>query len=152
MGKQTLEQRLIQFLTQEPACQKTLGCLNKKAEIAIEVENQIHLSVKYQDQKVLVKREKPLAPDFIFSTCQDTIETLISKKGLSSGSLGVVFLKQILNGNVKISMLSNILHISTKGYPKILKVGGIEFLKELKKYNLTSLSKILSVLKKFRKR
>ena len=151
MKKEALTSELIDFLVNEPACQQVIGSLNKKAEIAIQIAGSVELSVCSLEGKVMVAETKARAPDFIFSASPAAIEVLISKKGLSASQLGIKLLKQIVSRDIKISMPANVFQVTGKGYLNIAKVGGAEFLGELKRHNLASPSKILGALRKLRK-
>ncbi len=150
MEKQRLVNDLIEFLTTEPACKETLSCLNKKAEIAIRIAQAVEIRVLYDGDSVHAKEEKPLAPDFIFDASPEAIAVLISEKGLSPGQLGIKLTKQIISRDIKISMPSNIMQVTRKGYFKIFALGGSEFVQELKKHNMASLPKVIAALKNLR--
>lgn len=150
MEKQTVVNDLIAFLTNEPACLQTLQCLNSKAEIAIRIARQVEVRVMFDGQNVVAKEEAALAPDFIFDTSPEAILVLISEKNLTPAQLGIKFVKQIMSRDIRVSMPSNILQITRKGYFNIIKVGGLEFLSELKNHNLASLPKITAALKNLR--
>jgi hypothetical protein len=151
MDKNALLNELIIFLKSEEACKQTITCLSPNAEITIKVADIYELSIKSSGGEVLVEEKKASNPEFIFKATPIAIETLISEKGLSPASLGIKLLKQIINGDIKVSMPSNLFQVSKQGYLNILKVGGMDFLNELKKHGLTNVPKILSALKKLKK-
>lgn len=150
MDQQKLIVELKDFLRTEPACVQTLSCLKPEAKIQISIANTNPITVFYDGSQVVVEDGSNKLVDFIFNSSPQAIETLLSEKGLSPAQLGIKLLKQVLTQDVSISMPSNIFHITRKGYLDILKVGGLEFLNELKNQGLTSLPKILSALKKLR--
>ncbi len=152
MEKTALIQNLISFLEQEKACQETLFCLSHKAEIEIQIAQEAYIRVTHDKKKVVAEEKKALAPEFIFDATPESIATLISEKDLSAAQLGIKLVKLIVSRDIKVSMPGSILQVTSKGYFKILKVGGAEFLSELKKYNLTSIPKITAALKKLAKR
>lgn len=151
MEKEKLISDLIDFLSHEPACQQAILALSPKAEIELIIAQATHLTVHPGDNQVVVKREKALAPDFVFSASPMAIEILCRQKGLSPGALAVELIKQILAKEVSVAMPVSPLMIPRKGYFNLLRVGGQELLKELQKHNLASLPKILATLKKWKK-
>lgn len=151
MEKNKLVTDLLDFLKTEPACLETLGCLNAKAEIQVRIAQSINIKVIYDGKQVIAEEKGPLAPDFVFDASPDAIAVLIAEKGLSSGELGIKFVKQLLSRDVKVSMPSSIFQVTRKGYFKILTLGGTEFFTEMKKHNLASLPKISAALNKIRK-
>lgn len=150
MEKQQLVHDLIDFLTNDPACTQTLSCLNKKAEIAIRIAQAVEIRVLYDGNSVLAEENKALAPDFVFDASPEAIAILVSEKNLTPAKLGVKLFKQVINRDIKISMPSNIIQVTRKGYFKILTLGGSEFLAELQKHNLASLPKVIAALKRLR--
>lgn len=150
MEKQRLVNDLIEFLSTDSACIETLSCLNKKAEIAIRIAQAVEIRVLYDGQTVQAEEKKALAPDFIFDASPEAVAVLISEKNLSPAQLGIKFVKQVISRDIKISMPSNIMQVTRKGYFKILTLGGAEFLAELRKHNLASLPKVIAALKKLR--
>ena len=150
VDKQTLVSDLIVFLTSEPACQQALGCLDKKAEIAIRIAHSVEVKVVYDGTRVDAIEAPPLAPDFVFDATPEAIAILVSEKGLSPTQLGLKFIKEIMNRESRVSMPSSIFQITRKGYFKILTLGGTELLAELRKHNLASLPKITAALKRLR--
>jgi len=151
MERKALIVDLIKFLTDEPACQQTLGCLNSKAEIAIRIAQTVEISVLYDGQQVIAEEKQATAPDFIFDTSPEAISVLISEKGMNPAQLGIKLVKQIISRDVKVSMPSSIFQITRKGYYKVISVGGVEFFQEMKKHNLASLPKITAALKRLRR-
>ena len=152
MEKQELFTRLKDFLQSEPACIKTLACMKKSAQVGIVVGSSLEVCVSHQSGKVQVSEEKPSAPDFTFLATPEAVETLIKEKGLSPGELGVQLVKQVLTQEIQITMPGQFLQVIRHGYLDMLKVGGKEFLAELGKHNLASPTKIMSVLKRLKKR
>lgn len=138
------------FLKTEEACRKTLSCLKKNAQIGIIIGGTLQCCVQHIDGEVVVRRESCLTPDLIFHAQPEAVETLISDKGLNPGELGIRLFKQLVTGQVTFSMPGNLLHILRKGYLDIMKVGGKDFIDELKKHNLASPTKIISALKKLK--
>lgn len=151
MEKTKLVEQLRNFLQQEHACQETVSCLTGKAEIAIRIAQTEELRVRHHNQSIQVDSDLSGRPDFIFDASPAAIEVLIAERGLSPGQLGVKLIKQIVSRDIQFAMPASILQITRKGYLNIIKMGGVEFLSELKKHNLTSLPKIISALKKLRK-
>lgn len=147
MEQQELILQLKDFLQNNSACTQTLSCLKPDAEIQITVADTLHFSVSYDDHAVVIKDQKSSKADFIFSSTPQAIETLINEDDLTPAQLGIKFLKQVVTQEVSVSMPGNIFHVSRKGYLDILKVGGVEFLNELKKIGLTNIPKILSKLR-----
>ena len=152
MEKDALIKDLEEFLTTEKACLDTLACLNQKAELAIRVAGSIELAVLYDGNRVIAEQKKALAPDFIFEARPDAIAVLIAEKGLSAGQLGVKLVKLLVSRDISVAMPSSVFQITRKGYLKIITVGGMEFLSEMKKHNLASLPKITAALKKLSKK
>ena len=152
MEKRALIEDLIDFLTQDLACKQTLSCLNKKAEIEIRIAQTVEISVMYDGSQVLALEKKALAPDFIFDASPEAIAVLIAEKNLSPAQLGIKFMKQVVSRDIKVAMPSNIFQVTRKGYFKIVTLGGMEFLAELKKHNLASIPKITAALKKLKNR
>lgn len=150
MEKQQLVNDLIEFLSKDSACIETLSCLNKKAEISIHIAQAVEIRVLYDGETVQAEEKKALAPDFIFDASPEAVAVLISEKNLSPAKLGVKFVKQVISRDIKISMPSNIMQVTRKGYFKILTLGGAEFLSELRKHNLASLPKVIAALKRLR--
>lgn len=150
MEKQQLVHDLIDFLTTDSACMDTLACLNKKAEISIRIAQAVEIRVLYDGQSVLAEEKKALAPDFVFDASPEAVAVLISEKNLSPGQLGVKFVKQVISRDIKVSMPSNIMQVTRKGYFKIVTLGGAEFLSELRKHNLASMPKVIAALKRLR--
>ncbi len=150
MEKQQLVNDLIEFLSTESACRETLSCLNRKAEISIRIAQAVEIRVLYDGDQVLAEEKTALAPDFIFDASPEAIAVLVSEKNLSPGQLGIKLTKQVLSRDIKISMPSNIMQITRKGYFKIIKLGGSEFLQELRKHNMASLPKVIAALKRLR--
>jgi hypothetical protein len=150
MEKQQLVYDLIEFLTTDSACQKTLSCLDKKAEIGINIAQAVEIRVLYENNKVRAEQAQPMAPDFVFTASPEAIAVLISEKNLSPAQLGIKMLKQIVSRDIKVAMPSNIMQVTRKGYFKIMKLGGKEFLQELKGHNLASLPKVIAALKNLR--
>lgn len=150
MEKSALANDLIQFLTTENACIETLACLSPKAELEIRVAQTLQISVKHDGEKVVALEKAATSPDFIFDAAPDAIAVLIAEKDLSPAQLGVRFIKQLVNRDIKVSMPSSVFQITRRGYLNIIKVGGMELLTELKKHNLASLPKITAALKKLR--
>lgn len=109
------------------------------------------LTVCYKDGQVLTEQAKATAPDFIFKATPRAIEILIAKKGLSVAQLGTLLAKQVVGGDISVSMPANLLQVTQKGYLKIVKLGGMDLMNELRSHNLTSLPKIISALKKLKK-
>ncbi|MCJ8278007.1 MAG: hypothetical protein HRT44_04960 [Bdellovibrionales bacterium] len=151
MDQTELLQQLKDFLQNEPACVETLACLKPGAEVQISVAETLHIAVSYGNNEVQILEEESSKADFIFHSSPSAIETLINQKGLTPAQLGIQFLKQIVAQEIKVSMPVSVFHISRKGYLDILKVGGMEFLNELKKMGLTNIPKILTALKKLRR-
>ena len=151
MEKDSLVMQLTEFLTSDSACTQTIGCLTDKAEIGISIADSVHLCVQHKNDAITVEERKPHTADFIFSATPSAIEVLISEKDLSPAQLGMKLMKQMMNQDISLAMPGNIFQISQKGYLKILKVGGAEFLGELKKHNLASVPKIMSALRKLKK-
>lgn len=150
MEKEKLITDLIDFLKNEPACQQAILALSPKAEIELVIAEATHLTVQPGDNAVVVRREKALAPDFVFSASPMAIEVLCQQKGLSPGALAVELIKQILAQEVQVAMPVSPFMIPRKGYLNLLRVGGQELLKELQKHNLSSVTKILATLKSWR--
>jgi len=151
MEKNVLISELRAFLIDESACQQVLQELSERAEISIVIADRIELSVFQKDQIIHVEERKAVAPDFIFKAAPQAIEVLIGRKQGSVAQLGVLLIKQIVGGDISVSMPANLLQVTQKGYLNIIKAGGIEFLAELQKHNLTSIPKIISALKKLKK-
>ncbi len=152
MEKAALINDLITFLKTDSACKETLFCLSPKAEIEIRIARESHVRVTHDKVNVIAEEKPARAPEFIFDASPEAIAVLVAEKNLSPAKLGIKLLKQIVNRDIKVSMPGSILQVTSKGYFKILKVGGTEFLSELKKYNLTSLPKITAALKKLAKK
>lgn len=150
LEQQHLINKLLQFLKNEAACQQTLGCLTERAEISIIVAQSVQIRVQNSSQGVQVELAPPLAPDFIFYAQPEAIETLIAERNLTASQLGVKLLKQLISREVQVRMPVNVLQITQHGYLNILKVGGTEFLNELKKHGMSSLPKILNALRSLR--
>lgn len=151
MEKQEMMTGLIQFLTTEPACIETLSCLSKKAELEIRVAQTLSLRVRHDGTQVVAEETQAYAPDFVFDASPDAIATLISEKGLSPAQLGIKFVKQILSRDITVSMPSSLFQVTRRGYLNIIKLGGMEFLSELKKHDMASISKITAALGRLRK-
>lgn len=150
MEKKQLISQLIDFITNEPACIQALECLDSSAEVAIQIAESVELSVQYKGN-VIVEERKAYAADFRFSTNPETIEVLIAEKGLSPAQLGTKLVKLIISGDIALSMPGSLFQVPRKGYFKMLAIGGTEFLKELRKYDLTNVAKILGALKRLKK-
>lgn len=148
MEKSILINELINFLEQDSACRETLFCLSQKAEIEIRIARESNIRVTHDKEKVIAEEKKATAPEFIFDASPESISVLIAEKNLSAAKLGIKMMKLIVSRDIQVSMPGSILQVTSKGYFKILKVGGTEFLSELKKYNLSSLPKITAALKK----
>ena len=151
MEQQQLIDDLLSFLKNDNAVKETMACLNKKAEIEIRVAQTNSIKVHYDGDKVVVIPEKALAPDFIFDASPEAIAVLIAENNLTPAQLGIKFMKQLISRDIKVSMPSSIFQITRKGYLNIMKVGGMEFIAELKKHNLASIPKITAALAKLRK-
>ena len=151
MQREDLYQQMKDFLESEEACEKTLSQLNEKAQIGIIIGGTLHCCVQYIEGKVVVRKETCSTPDFIFHAKPDAVEVLIAEKGLLPGPLGIKLFTQLVTGQVTFSMPGNLLHILRKGYLDILKVGGKDFIAELKKHNLASPTKIINFLRKTKK-
>lgn len=151
MQKNDLIAQLKDYLITEKACLQTVTCLSEKAEIGITIADSAFLRVLCREGEVQVEEQKAVAPDFIFTATPEAIEVLINEKGLSPAQLGIKLLKQILNQDIQLAMPANLFQISKKGYLNIIKVGGVEFLAELKNHNLASIPKIMNALKNLKK-
>lgn len=151
MEKQQLVKELTDFLKNEKGCIEALACLNEKAEVAINIAGAVELSVSYKDSAVVVEERKAFSADFRFHASPEAIEVLIAEKGLSPAQLGIKLVKQVISRDISISMPGSIFQIPRKGYLNIVKVGGVEFLAELKKHNMASVPKILGALKKLKR-
>ncbi len=147
MEKEKLVSDLLTYLSTEASCQETLACLNSKAEIGIRIAQSTEISVLYDGENVQALEKPALAPDFIFDASPEAIAILIAEKGLTPAQLGIKFLKLILSRDIKVRMPSSIFQVTRKGYLKIVSVGGMEFLSELKKHNLANIPKIIKALK-----
>lgn len=150
MEQKKLVNDLIHFLSHEKACHEALSCLNSKAEISILIAQTVEIRVVYDGQKVFAEEKKALAPDFIFYASPSAVSVLIQESDLTPAQLGIKLFKQILSRDIKVAMPSSIFQVTRKGYFKMLTVGGVELLSELKQYNLASLPKIIEALKKLR--
>ncbi len=151
MDKEQLIDQLIHFLKTDPSCQQTIACLTDRAELSLVIAHEIELTVQHRLGKIEVLRKKAIAPDFIFYAQPSAVETLIAEAELSPAKLGIKLLKQIISREIKVSMPVNVFQITQHGYLNILKVGGIEFLNELKNHGLSNVPKILSALRNLRK-
>jgi hypothetical protein len=151
MKKEELVRDLMHFLSEDPACKKTLACLNSKAEISIRIAHCVQVCVKHDGDKVVAEECDALAPDFIFDTDPETLAALIAEPNLSPAQLGLKFVKYVMSRDIKISMPSSFLQVTRKGYLKIISLGGREFLQGLSEHNLASLPKIMAAVKNLRK-
>lgn len=152
MQSEQLFLELKKFLENEPACQKTLGCLNAQAQIGIVVGGSLRICVQVPNREIKVEKATCPYPDFVFYASPQAVETMINQKNLSAPQLGIKFLSQILTQQITLAMPGHLFQILRKGYFDILKVGGFEFLFELRKYNLASVSNIISALRKLGKK
>lgn len=143
--------KLITFLKTEPACQDAFRVLSPKAEIEIIVGGANHLRVRPNQDQVQVDEQKALAPDFVFSATPAAIDVLVAESNLSPSQLALKLIKQMLNQEVTLSMPVSPFVIPRKGYFNLIKLGGVELFNELRKYNLHSVSQILSALKRIAK-
>ncbi len=151
MDKQELTDRLIHFLKTETACQQTIACLTDRAEFSIVIAGEIELTIQNKQSQMIIEQKAALAPDFIFFAQPAAVDVLINETGLSPAKLGIKLLKQIISREIKVSMPVNVFQITQHGYLNILKVGGLEFLNELKTHGLSNVPKILSALRNLRK-
>ncbi|MCB0377971.1 MAG: hypothetical protein KDD33_05720 [Bdellovibrionales bacterium] len=149
-AKQLIE-NLVSFLQTDPACQKSLAVMKNSAEISIVVGGSHSVRVAKNASELVVESGEALHPDFVFEATPAAISTLIAEKGLTPGQLGVKLLKEIVAQDVTVRMPGSILQLPRKGYLELLKIGGQEFLQELRKYDLSDIGKIMSALKNLRR-
>ena len=149
--KKILLEKLITFLKTEPACQDAFHVLSPKAEIEIIVGGANHLRLRPDQDQIKVEEQKALAPDFVFSATPAAIEVLVAETGLTPSQLALKLIKQMLNQEVTLSMPVSPFVIPRKGYFNLIKLGGVELLNELRKYNLHSVPKILAAIKRIAK-
>ena len=150
MERNELIQRLIAFLKKDPACAQAIGLLSGKAEIAIRVAQIEEVRVRNQGGSLEVDQNTRRPPDFTFDTTPEAVETLIQETNLNASQLAIKLTKQVVAKSIRFSMQCGIFSVTQKGYLKLLTLGGRDFLDELKKYELASVPKILSALKRIR--
>ena len=150
MNSEDLQQRLAEFLKNDPACQQTLGSLNESAEIALVIGGSLKLCAHFPPEGLQLVEKECQSPDFLFRAAPQAVETMIAEKHLTPAELGIKLAKQYFTDQIQLEMPGHFIHVLRKGYLQIVKTGGLEFLQGLSQYNLESLGKILVFLQSLR--
>lgn len=140
------------FLEEKPACSKALKYLKKGVEISVNIENNTPCSFFMDEGRAKFEQRAARNPDVEFVIFPEAIRRLAEHPGDQISQLGIEIIREIAVGQIKVSVISSITQIVRHGYFRVIKAAGPDFAKFLASYGLSSVTKIISLMRRLRRR
>ena len=140
------------FLEEKPACSEALKYLKNGVEISVNIENNTPCSLFMDNGQARFERRAARNPDIEFVLFPEAIRRLADHPGDQMAPLGIEIIREIAIGQIKISVVSGVSQVLSRGYLKIIKAAGPDFAKVLTYHGLNSLTQIISFVKQLKRR
>ena len=150
MTQEEVFESLKNYFETRPAPRWALGLLKPGTELGLVIGNQIDCAIFNKGGIPSVEKREAINPSFIFHMKPETIETLANSKSDDLGEIGVNIFTEIISGNIRVEIKSNLKEILNEGYLEILKGGGQKLKNYLTTQGSMSLMKILAFIDKMK--
>lgn len=147
MSQQDSLNDLRKYISESSVFEESLSQLKNRTEIALLLNHKHECALYYDGNKVQLDDRLAQNADVEFSLSPDAIGLLLNHPANDTAEFGIMVTKLILNGEIKIKILSSSWKILTKGYLKILQVAGPDFMKFLAENGLRNINKIASAIR-----
>ena len=141
---------LKDFFTEREAPRIALGNLRENLEVGLIIGDMVPCTIFRQGKMVIVERREALNPDFIFRLEPQTV-TILAQTPDDIAEIGLAILKEILAGDIHLSMPGGLLSVLRGGYIDVITSGGAPVMKMLGHAGLNSPAKIVGFFRKLRR-
>jgi len=146
-------EKLKNFFETKAAARDAAESLKKDVEIGVTIrtdEGETPCAFFKENGEPRFAQREPRKPDVIFTINSEAIEKLVNSPSEDVGEIGVLIVKEVAHGNVKIRVTGSLLNFITRGYLGVIGKGGATFSKHLASKGLGSLGKIKETISNLR--
>lgn len=141
---------LKNYFEARPAARQALSALREGVEISVIIGGVIDCALFQQNGQPIVEKRVANAPDVVFKIRPETVYVLNNQPSEDIGDVGVAILKEMLAGNVSVSVPGSIFNIIKNGYLEIIRRGGARVSTFLATRGFSSVTKIIGLVKKIK--
>jgi len=137
---------ILSTTVQKPAFAQALKNLREGREIALRIENRFDFAVFFKDGLVQVE-ERSAQGDVQFSLSSEAVRALSAHPADNMAAFGIAIMEQIAQGAASVRVTGSMWRVMTDGYLKIIVSAGPDFMSYLAKHGLSSMDKIVKVIR-----
>jgi hypothetical protein len=139
-----------QFIEEKPACSQALAKLKKGVEIRVLLDGKDELAIFHDGEKGRMEVRAASSPDVEFTVNTAAVQRLHGLSGDNMAKLGIEVVREIASGNASVRVCGSIFGVLRNGYLSIIKEAGPDFTKFLASYGLSSINKVIGVIKRLK--
>ncbi len=150
MSENDLFLKTKKFIEEKPASAEAIKELSAKSEISIILESRIECAYFFQDGPRLEQR-KAKNPEVAIYVNSEAVRRLETISGDNMAETSVEILREVVAGNIKLSIVGSVTGLINHGYLKIITKAGPDFFAFLSQHGMTHLFKAMAYLRNIKK-
>ena len=141
---------LKSFFESRHAARLAMSAIKEDVEIGIIIGGIVDCALFRHGEAPVVESRPARHPDVVFHIRPESVEVLSTQTKDQIGDIGVNVLKEVLAGNIRIEVPGRIWNLMSRGYLDMIKQGGAPVSAYLARNGFSSVTKIISILKKMK--
>ncbi len=150
MSAQEAFETLKTFFETRRAAKQAMSAVKEGVEISVVIGETVDCALLRRGDEPVVEKRPAKQPDLVFHIKPESVYVLNNQTKDEIGEIGVNVLKEVLAGNIRISVPGKFLNILSRGYLDMLRQGGAPVMAFLARHGLTNVSKITSTIRKMK--
>lgn len=138
------------FFETRNAARQALGALDESVEIGIVIGEMVDCALFRRGSDPVVERRAARNPDVVFHIKPESVIVLNDRTKDEIGDIGINILKEVLAGNIRVSIPGSILNLARRGYVEMISRGGPPVAAFLARHGISSVPKIVNAIKRMK--
>ncbi len=150
MKQEEVFDNLKNYFETRTAIKRALGLLKPGVEVGLVIGNQIDCAIFCKDGAPSVEWREAKDPSFVFHMKPETIETLVKSKSEDITEISLNLFTEIITGNIRVEVKSNIKDIFSGDHLGALKASGQKVSSFITTHGAMNMMKVFAFIDKIK--